>query len=357
MNGGNAGGAAHQKYLSQLRSSDSRVIQGGLDGQSGAFHQMLGELVEPGSSQRHLHMQGPISVLSDVGQVHAGVLRGGQFLLGLFRRFPHTLHGGGIPAEIHMVFTFEFGHQEIGHAVVKVVAAQVVVAAGGQHFDDTLANFNDGHVKGTAAQIIDHDLLGRAVVQTVGQSRTGGLVDDAQYVQTSNLARVLGGLALDVIEIGGDGDDCVGDRLSQIILRVLSQLAQDHGTDFLGVEVFTVNTGVPVGAHVPLDGTDGSGAVGGCLTSGRTAHQTFSGCGEAHYAGGGAFSFVVGNDNGLAALHDGDTAVCGAQVNSDCFAHDYIRSFPVLRYICRNCRRNSAHTCSCRISAYPWLPC
>jgi len=52
-----------------------------------------------------------------------------------------------------------------------------------------------------------------------------------------------------------------------------------------------------------------------------------AGCGEAHYAGGGAFSFVVGNDNGLAALHDGDTAVCSAQVNADRFAHDVILSF------------------------------
>ena len=129
---------------------------------------MLGELVEPGSGQSDLHMQGSVSVLSDVGQVHTGVLRGGQFLLGLFRRFPHTLHGGGIPAEIHMVFTLEFRHQEIGNAVVKVVTAQVVVTPGGQHFDDTLANFDNGHIEGTAAQIIDHDLLGRAVVQTVG---------------------------------------------------------------------------------------------------------------------------------------------------------------------------------------------
>ena len=46
-------------------------------------------------------------------------------------------------------------------------------------------------------------------VHAVGQSCCGGLVDDTQHLQTRDLPSVLSGLALRVVEVGGDSDNSI----------------------------------------------------------------------------------------------------------------------------------------------------
>ena len=73
-------------------------------------------------------------------------------------------------------------------ALVPVVAAEVVVTAGGLDLDDAVADLEQGHVEGAAAEVEDQDrLLLLALVQAVGQRGRGGLVDDAQDVQARDL--------------------------------------------------------------------------------------------------------------------------------------------------------------------------
>jgi hypothetical protein len=86
----------------------------------------------------------------------------------------------------------------------------VGVAVGGEHLEDAVADVEDGDVEGAAAEVEDRDLLVLLLVQAVGQRRRGGLVDDALDLEAGDLAGVLGGLALGVVEVGRHGDDRFG---------------------------------------------------------------------------------------------------------------------------------------------------
>ena len=66
------------------------------------------------------------------------------------------------------------------------------------------ATSEDRDVEGAAAEVVDRDQLVLVLaVEAVGQRRRGRLVDDALDVEAGDLAGVLGGLALGVIEVRG----------------------------------------------------------------------------------------------------------------------------------------------------------
>ncbi len=70
-----------------------------------------------------------------------------------------------------------------------------------------------------------------ALVEPVGERRRGRLVDDALDVEAGDAARVLGRLALRIVEVGRDGDDRLGDLLAEVILGRLLELHQDARRD------------------------------------------------------------------------------------------------------------------------------
>ncbi len=66
------------------------------------------------------------------------------------------------------------------------------------------------------------------------QRRGGGFVDDAQHFKARDLAGVLGGLALGVVEVGGDRDNGLRHFLAQIAFGGFLHLLQDEGADLAG---------------------------------------------------------------------------------------------------------------------------
>ena len=69
------------------------------------------------------------------------------------------------------------------------------------------AHLQDGDIKSAATQIEDEDGLVLLAIEAVCQGGSGGLVDDAQHLDASDAACVLGGLALAVVEVRGHRDD------------------------------------------------------------------------------------------------------------------------------------------------------
>ena len=283
---------------------------------------MSGQFVKLGARQRHLQVLGSGLVRGEEGQVDGGRGRSAQLDLRLFRRLADAAHGGGVAGEVDALAPLEFLHQIVGHAVVKVVAAQAVVAGGCEYLDDLVVDIQYGHVKRAAAQVKDHDLLRAALVHAIGQGGGGGLVDDAQNVKAGNAAGVLRGLALPVAEIGGHGDDRVADRLAQVGFGVLFELLQDDGADLLGRKGFIVNLDAVVGSHLTLDGGDGPAGVGHGLTLGRRAHDAFAVLRKGDHGRRGASSLCVGDHDGIAVFHKCHAGIGGAQINADGLAHE-----------------------------------
>ena len=188
--------------------------------------------------------------------------------------------------------------QEVDDHLVEVVATEVGVAVGGEHLEDAFGEIEDRDVVGAATEVVDGDLLVVLLVETIGQGRGGRLVDDALDRQTGDLAGILGGLALAVVEVGRDGDHGAVDLLAEVRLGIGLQLLQDHRRDFLRAVPAVAHldldaavlaprgscTGpargpcwttriVELAAHEPLDREDGVLRVGDRLPPGKAADQ------------------------------------------------------------------------------------
>src|SRR3546814_5867368 len=75
--------------------------------------------------------------------------------------------------------------QVVDDARVEILAAEEGVAVGGLHLEHAVADFQHRHVEGAATQVVDHDGAAALLVEAVGESGRGGLVDDAQQDRKS----------------------------------------------------------------------------------------------------------------------------------------------------------------------------
>ena len=98
-----------------------------------------------------------------------------------------------------------------------------------------VGNFNNGNVKGSAAQVIYRNLAICLVllIKTKGQGSCGRLIDDALDFETSNTASIFGRLALTVIEVSRHSNDRFGHFFTQIIFCRLFHFAQNFSRDLL----------------------------------------------------------------------------------------------------------------------------
>ena len=92
-------------------------------------------------------------------------------------------------------------------------------------------SLQDRDVEGAAAEIVDRvDAFGR-VVEAVGDRGRGRLVQQPQHLQAGEPRRVLGRLALRVVEVGRHGDHRAVQGAAERRLGALAQRAQDLGRD------------------------------------------------------------------------------------------------------------------------------
>ena len=229
-------------------------------------------------------------------------------------------------AQVDALLLLEFVGEIADEPHVEVFAAEERVAVRRLHLEHAVADLEDRNVERAAAEVIDRDGAGLLLVEAVGERGRGRLVDDAQHFEAGDLAGVLGGLALGVVEVGRDRDDGLLDLLPEIGLGGLLHLLQDEGGDLRGRIGLAVrlDPGVAVAglddlvgdellvlldhrvvvapADQALDREDGLFRIGDRLALGRLADEPLAVVGECDDRGRGARAFRVLDDLGRLCL-------------------------------------------------------
>ena len=258
----------------------------------------------------------------DVRQVDVAGGYAAQLNLCLLGSLTQTLHSNLIAAQINAFRLLELCHQIIGNALIKVVAAETVVAGRCENFNNTVADFQNGHIEGAAAEVVNHDLLVIFFIKPIGKSCCGRLVDDTLYFKACNLAGVLCCLTLCIREVCRNRDDCFGNRLSEVSFGICLQLLENHCGNLLRGIGLVVDGHFVVGAHFTFDGGNGAVRVGNSLAFCHLAYHSFAVFGKCHDGRCGACAFSVCNNGCFSAFENCNAAVCCTEVYTNNFTHD-----------------------------------
>lgn len=252
-------------------------------------------------------MLGAGRVGSDEGQVDVGLEGRRQLNLGLLSSLTDTLDGHAVAGQVDAGLGLELLDEVADKLDVKVLTTEMGVTVCALDLEDAVLDLQNGNIEGTTAKIVNGDDPVSLLLQTVGQGGSGGLVDDTEDVETSDLTSILSGLALRIVEVSGHGHDGVLDGLAEIGLGRLLHLAEHETTNLRGRVVLAASSdpGVAIGVlddlvrnllEIPLDlsvaelatyeslgGEEGVLGVDNGLTLGGDTDETFAIFGERNY--------------------------------------------------------------------------
>jgi len=228
--------------------------------------------------------------------------------------------------------------------LVEIVPAEVRVPVRRFNLEDAVSELQNRYVEGSAAKVVYRDLLVcLLLVQSIGKRRGRRLVYNALDMESGNLPGVLGGLPLRVIEISRHGDDRLGDRFAEEVLRCLLHFLQNPRRDLLRGEFagqglnlkpslavvdhivghhfhFVLNLR-EIAPHKPLGGADRVFGVGDDLVFGHLAHQPFPLVGKRDDRGGCPLALGVLYHHRFAAHHRRYAGICSSQIDSYYLSH------------------------------------
>jgi len=110
-------------------------------------------------------------------------------------------------------------------------------------FKNTIIDSKDGNIESTTSQIEDKNVFFSFLfVKSVGNSCSGGLIEDSNNVETWDCSCIFGSLSLCVIEIGRDCNNCIFNLLSEISFCDFFHFCQNHCWYFFRCEHFGSNS-------------------------------------------------------------------------------------------------------------------
>ena len=228
---GHTGHTTNENDLRDIGSLQVGVLEGLADGLNGTADEGVHHLLKLRTGELGVDVLGTRGVGGNEGQVDVGLGGRGQLDLGLLGGLTDTLDSHAVAVQVDALLLLELVDKVADEGNVEVLTTKVSVTVGRLDLEDTSLNLENGDIESTTTQIVDsYDVVG-GLVKTVGESGSGGFVDDTENVETSDLTSVLGSLTLGVVEVGGDGDDGVLDVLAHVGLGGLLHLAEDEATN------------------------------------------------------------------------------------------------------------------------------
>jgi hypothetical protein len=231
---GHTGHTTNEDNLRDVSWLEVGVLESLADGLNSAADERVHHLLELRAAELGVDVLGSGSVGSDERQVDVGLLRGRQLDLGLLGSLTDTLDSHAVAVQVDALLLLELVDEVADESDIEVLTSEVRVTVGGLDLKDTGLDLKNGDIESTTAQIVDGDDVVGGLVKTVGESGSGGLVDDTEDVETGDHTGVLGGLTLRVVEVGGDGDDGVLDVLAHVGLGRLLHLSENETTHLRG---------------------------------------------------------------------------------------------------------------------------
>lgn len=196
LNLGDTSGTTDQNDVVDLALLDVGVLENLLNRLEGLLEEIHVELLKLGSGKS----LGEVVALEESLNLNTGAHLGRESSLSLFGLTLQLAHGLEILGDVDAVLLVVGLGQVVDDSLVKVLTTKVGVTGGSQDLEDTVVDGQERNIKSTTTKIVDNDLaLAISLIQTVGNSGGGGLVDDSEDVQTGNDTGVLGGLTLVVL--------------------------------------------------------------------------------------------------------------------------------------------------------------
>mmetsp|Transcript_13431 Transcript_13431/g.20742 ORF Transcript_13431/g.20742 Transcript_13431/m.20742 type:complete len:362 (+) Transcript_13431:1066-2151(+) len=315
------------------------VVEGGLDGLQGLLEEIHVQLFELGTCQG----VGKVLTLAESFDFDTGLMLLRQSALGSLRFTAELLDGLLVLGAVEAGLLLELLQEILHDTLIEIFSSQVSVSGGGQHLEHTRVDGQDGNVKGSTSQIVNHNVLFLVfLIESVSDGGSSGLVDNSQHIQPGDGTSIFGGLTLSVVEVSRDGDDGGLDGLTNVRLGNILHLGEDHGGDLLrgknlvlsldldpdvGLSVLVndlegqqlhvrLDSGVSeVTTDQTLDVEEGVLRIEGGLVLGSLTDQTFLVI-EGNIRGGDAVSEVVGDDLDTTLLENTDTGEGGPQIDT-----------------------------------------
>ena len=233
LNLGNTSGTTNKDNIIDVALLELGVLEDLLNGLESLLEEVIVELLELGAGQS----LGEVGALEEGLDFDASAHLGRESTLGLFDLTLQLTHGLEVLGDVDVVLLVVGLDKVVDNSLIEVLTTEMGVTGSSLDLEDTVVDSQDGNIESTTTEIVDDDLAFLVgLVQTVGEGGGGGLVDDTENVETGDGTSVLGGGTLGIVEVGGDGDDGVGDLLAEVRLGDFLHLAQNHGADLLGGE-------------------------------------------------------------------------------------------------------------------------
>jgi hypothetical protein len=342
LNFGNTGGTSNQNEIVDLSLGETGILKSVFDGSHTLFELINAQFFELSSG----HAEREVFTIGEGLTLNSGLMSSRESSLGLFALSSKTTESSVVSLDVDTTLFLEFSHAELDESVVKIFSTQMSVSVSWLNFENTIFNWEDRDIEGTTTEIEDKNVFFFCVffVKTVGDSGSGGLVDDSLDVEIGNSSSILGGLSLGIVEISGNGDDGIVDIISEVILSDVLHLGKDHSGDFFSLEflLFSLERNddhrlvtctsfdlegpefgiifndlvLELTSDKTLGIEDSVGGVSGDLGLGGITDKTFV-FSEGNVRGSGVETLIVGNDLYLLILPDTDAWVGGSEINSD----------------------------------------